>query len=217
MNMMRPCVKDEYGRVQRPISIQRLLEWAFADECASIDFEDPGTIAEGYKNVGAEWVMIQRAELGCKVDGGGRSDPDYDAELVASALAVLPEGCGGRRMAVRVAELARARMVPDTHVGEVPKCLPSDWHQNRHGKTAKTEHVEFLTEVGPRKVKRFESRVCPVIYRPAPQSIAMARREYITWWLSLLELRQTFEIYNNLSRWRVTTEMPTKFPWKKSC
>ena len=105
---VQQLVPDRVGRVRREISIQRLLEWAFADECASIDFEDPGTLAHGYGQVGNAYLMAQRGALGCRVDGGGRSWPDHDADIVASALAVLPEGCGGRRMAVAMAEWARA-------------------------------------------------------------------------------------------------------------
>lgn len=210
----RGRVSDDLGRMRQPISIRSLLEWAFAAECASIDFEDAGTLARGYSSVGTEWVMMQAARLGCRVDGGGRSDPDPDADLVASAVAMLPVGCGGRGMAVQVAELARARMVPECYAGVVPRCVPVGWKGNRHGRSAITEHVCHVEERGLRKVKSVEVRVCPVTYHPQPAAIAAARRNYLAWYGALLDLSATFRIHNNLSRWQVTDELPPCTPWK---
>lgn len=222
MNMSRPvprlpdpAVPDARGRIRRPMSILHLLQWAFADECASVDFEDPGTLAQGYRGIGTEYLLIQRCIIGCQIDGGGRSDPDPDADLVASALAMLPEGCGGRRMAVWIAEMSRARTVPDTYAGVTPSCQPVAWRENQHGPRAVTESLGITTDVSGRKPKRFDMRVCPVRFVPAPDQIASARRAYLQWWLALLDMRTTFQIHNNLSRWTVTDAMPPKSPWKK--
>ena len=60
---------------------------------------------------GLEYVLIQRARLGCQVDGGRYKIGSYthaDAEVVAAILAGMPDALGGKRMAIRVAELARA-------------------------------------------------------------------------------------------------------------
>ena len=215
MMQMAPLKAEAMGRVRKPIAIQRLLEWAFADECASIDFEDEGTLAPGYGHVGNAYRMAQRGLLGCRIDGGGRSYPDHDADIVASAVAVLPKGSGGRRMAVQIAELARARAVPEAYVGVKPRCVPVGWHQKRfEGQKAATEHVCWLSEVGPRKVKRFESRVCPVTYQPQASMIASARRDYLQWWSALLELRVNLSICSPLSRWSVSDEMPPSQPWR---
>jgi hypothetical protein len=214
MSVQGAVVPDGQGRVRREISIQRLLEWAFADECAQIDFEDVGTLAQGYGAVGNAYRMAQRGALGCRIDGGGMSYPDPDADVVASAVATLPQGCGGRRMAVWIAELSRARMVPDVYIGG-PRCIPVGWHQKRfEGRKAATEHVCWMSEIGPRKVKRFESRVCPVTYHPSLGMIAAARRDYLQWWSALLELRVNLGNYAGLSRWAVTEEMPVQQPWK---
>ena len=64
------AVRDANGRVRRQISIHSLLEWAFADECASIDFEDEGTLAMGYGAIGNAYLMAQRGALGDAVPIG---------------------------------------------------------------------------------------------------------------------------------------------------
>ena len=94
-NVAGKAMRDTMGRVRKEISIQRLLEWAFADECAQVDFESEGTLAAGYGYIGNAYRMMQRGELGCRIDGGGRSWPDADADIVAGAVAALPEGHGG--------------------------------------------------------------------------------------------------------------------------
>ena len=212
---MVPLKAEAMGRVRKPISIQRLLEWAFADECASIDFEDEGTLAPGYVHVGNAYRVAQRGLLGCKIDGGGRSYPDHDADIVASAVAVLPEGCGGRRMAVQIAELARARAVPEAYVGAVTRCEPIGWRENQNGRRAVTETLGQVADCSGRKVKRHDIRVCPVVFRPAADQIAAARRNYLQWWSALLELRVCLQIQNDMSRWNVTYELPARTPWKK--
>ena len=208
--------KDHLGRVRKPISIQSLLEWAFADECASIDFEDEGTLAAGYGSVGNAYLMAQRGALGCRIDGGGRSLPDPDADLVAAAVAVLPEGCGGRRMAVQIAEMARARRVPDAMVGAQPRCIPVGIRQNMHGNWGLTESLGTAVDTSGRKVKRIDVRWCPVTYTLTADKIGRARRNYLQWWSALMEVRSTFKIYNNLSRWQVLDVMPEMEPWKKA-
>jgi hypothetical protein len=205
-----------HGRVRREIGIQRLLEWAFADECASVDFEDAGTLTQGYGYVGNAFRMAERGALGCRIDGGGRSDPDADADLVAAAVSVLPEGCGGRGMAVQIAELARARRVPDLMVGASSRCYPSNVNRNQHGSSSATEHVCYVTDGAGRKPKRWDVRVCPVSYSNVGGEIARARRNYLQWYSALLELRQTFVNFNNLSRWSVSAAMPAMRPWQNS-
>ena len=209
------AVRDATGRVRRQISIQSLLEWAFADECASIDFEDEGTLAMGYGAIGNAYLMAQRGALGCRIDGGGRSLPDPDADLVAAAVAVLPEGCGGRRMAVQLAELARARAMPDAFVGVQPRCEPKGWRINQHGNTALTDSLGIEVDSSGLRPRRHDVRICPVVYRPDGSQVAAARRNYLQWWSALSELRITFEIHTNLSRWVVDDCMPPMTPWEK--
>ena len=44
-----------------------------------------------------------------------------DAEVVAATVAGMPDSLGGKRMAIYVAELARAGMTPDWMPGVVPE------------------------------------------------------------------------------------------------
>ncbi|MBB3995295.1 hypothetical protein GGR95_002950 [Sulfitobacter undariae] len=224
------AMRDDMGRVRQEISIQRLLEWAFASECAQVDFEDAGTLAAGYGYIGNAYRMAERGALGCRIDGGGRSYPDADADLVAAAVAVLPEGCGGRGMAVQIAELARARKVPDLLDGAVVQmgdldparlsgivgCSPADIHRNRHGARAVKVALGVEPYIDGRKVKRWTVEICPVRYSVQHPGIARARRNYLQWRLALLDLRQTFVSYNNLSRWTLSSTLPPIAPWQNS-
>jgi hypothetical protein len=208
-------MRDTMGRVRQEISIQRLLEWAFADECAQVDFEDDN-FDSCHGGGGAEWRIAQIARLGCRVDGGGRSYPDADADIVAGAVAALPEGCGGRGMAVQIAELARARRVPDAMMGAVARCIPRATRQNMHGTWSQTEVIGRGVDCSGRKVKRYDILVCPVTYTHTSADIARARRNYLQWRLALMELRQTFVIHNDLSRWMLSDVLPSRAPWQNS-
>jgi hypothetical protein len=85
-------------------------------------------------------VLIRQAMLGCRVDGGGGGGPrdvHQDAEVVAAVLAGLPDALGGRGMAVRVAELARAGITPDWMPGAVPRCVPAELRDGPGGPRAR--------------------------------------------------------------------------------
>ncbi len=201
---------------KRAISIQDLLVWAFRAECAQLNIGAGERFGgELLPSFGLEYVMIERARLGCRVDGGGRSEPHPDADVVASAVSVLPEGLGGIGMAIRIAELARAGMTPDWMPGAKPKCLPLEWRQHKHGPHAATTvvGVEVVRHRG-RKV-RHEIRACPVTYVPTPSQIGSARRGYLAWCSALLELRCQFQTCGGLSCWSVTDAMPPMRPWMK--
>lgn len=215
MMAVRNFSADGAGRVRRDISIQGLLEWAFADECAQVDFEDEGTLTQGYGATGNAHRMAQRGALGCRIDGGGRSYPDADADLVASALVVWADWYGSRRMAVAVAELARARAVPDAMIGLVPRLVPVATRRNQTGVWAVTKSIGTCIDTSGRKTKRVDVRVCPVVQRPDAGMIAAARRDYLRWWSTLRDLRNSFQDHNDMSRWRVSDVMPPREPWKK--
>jgi hypothetical protein len=206
------------------ISILDLLEWAFRRECAQLDFDRHGASAVGWGYVSSTAAIIQHEQLGCRVDGGGRSDPHPDADVVASALSVLPEARGGRPMAIRIAELARAGAVPDWMPGAAPKVVPVAVNVNQFGVIAKTEDASGLGVHGwPAQPRRNRKGVvvhdavkyCPVLVRPTAAQISRARRSYLDWWGALLELREGFRLYGGLSAFQVTDAMPPMTPWKK--
>lgn len=199
---------------RQSISIQRLLEWAFGSECAQVEFEGE-LFGVGYGSISNAGRMADRGALGCRIEGGGRSLPADDAEIVASYVAALPEGCGGKAMALRVAELARAGRSEDSMADVVPRCEPAAWHRNRHGLHAKSEHVCYVEDRSGRKVRQFDSRVCPVTYTPGPSEIGRARRKYLAWRGALLDVRSRLIANGNLESWALTDVLPPATPWKK--
>jgi hypothetical protein len=50
----------------------------------------------------------------------------------------MPDSLGGIRMAIHVAELARAGLTPDWLPGAVPRCVPAETKRNQHGERATT-------------------------------------------------------------------------------
>lgn len=200
------------GRATRkPIGVWPLIQWAFRDECASLDLgEGPRTIS------GTGYVMAQ-LEVG-RVDGGGHSLPHHDADLVADALAQLPEARGGRRMAIWIAELARAGAEPDWMPDARPKIMAQDTHTNRWGVRAKTANTGETVARRNKKgvIVRDPVKYCPVIIRPTVCDIARARRQWLQWWDALWEVRETFRIHDCLTCHDVTDAMPDRTPWEKS-
>lgn len=198
--------------VKREMSIRRALEWAFAQERVSVDFDE---IHDGPGGVDTIWRLMQRGRLGCKVDGGGRSPRHDDAEIIASFVARLDEGHGGRGMAVEIARLARCCTVPDWMPRAVPRCVPVDVVENPHGVFARTSVVGKV-EVRKRGRKKMVDVVaCPVTFRPSAAKIASARRDYLQWWGALLDLRVTLAAAG-LRTIAVTQEMPPMKPWDTS-
>lgn len=204
------------GASARDISILGLIEWAFQRECASLDFDEMASTAGERPSVSPLWVLMQRHNLGCKIDGGGRSDPHPDADIVASALAALPDARGGRRMGIRIAELARAGLRPDWMEGAVTRCVPVNLSREKPGRPPKSEVCGTIEVVSRGRKRTVELRWCPVTYTPTPQQISSARRDYLLWWDALHELRFQLQMYRGLSAWRVTDDMPPRKPWIKS-
>ena len=131
-----------HGRPKRLMSVQQALEWAFRVEHAQLELPEPSDPERGQGfGFGLEYVLMQRAALGCKIDGGQYKMGTYtheDAEVIAATVAGMPDNLGGKRMAIRVAELARAGLTPDWMPGAVPRCVPVEMKRNRHGDHATT-------------------------------------------------------------------------------
>ena len=125
----------------REVTILQLLDWAFQKEKIRIDFDQGATERPqgALKGYGTEHILMRQAELGCRVQGGGTSEPHPDADAVADALAQLPEGVGGRRMALVIADLCRADETLGWGSDLAPQVQPVDWKQTKHGRFAVTE------------------------------------------------------------------------------
>lgn len=207
----------------RAVSIRALLEWAFRVERASVDFGPAVDIVNPPRTVGMEFILIERARLGCQVDGGGRSSIHPDADTVASAVAALPESCGGQRMAIWIAELAREGAEPDWMPGARPRLEPVEMHINQHGSVPATADAALLGSSGWPAIKRVSRKgrihLEPVLFTPChwpvrAETIAAARRRWLEWCLALLALRTSFQVYGGLTAFRLTDEMPPHQPWK---
>jgi len=203
-----------FPTITREMSIERALRWAFSDEFAQIDFDELGATAHGNRRgMDGIAVMIERGAIGCQVDGGGRSEPAWDAQVIASAVANLPQALGGRGMAVKVAEFARAAARPDWIEDDAMRCVPRDWRMTKHGPFAKSEVAGVGSYLLRGQKVVYESRICPVRYTPTPQQVASARKAYRQWFHALLFLAVDLRRLNILARIRITQALPPRNPW----
>jgi hypothetical protein len=217
MSMQGPIGRAGGGRVKRAQGVQAILEWAFRVEKAQLELPQRRDIdGEGF-GFGMEYILIQRALLGCKVDGGGHSSQSYthqDAEIVAATLTGMPDSLGGKRMAIYVAELARGGMTPEWMPGVVPRCVPLEIKNNQHGERATTIVVGTERVKTRGKWRTVELLACPVTWRPHPEQIASARRGYEDWWLALDWVRDGLIAGGMLREVEVTMAMPKVRPWR---
>lgn len=215
--LVRPLARP----VRRRMSVKAALEWAFGVEHASLDFDDGRNEFERPGHDTIARLMVQGA-LGCEIDGGGRSLPADDAEIIASFVAILPEGHGGRSMAVRIAEMARVGGVPGLVLEAERRCVPLTWAaQNQHRPRAVVEEVP-MREAGrwQRVVYRGRPSLpptwCLVRYTPDAAAIAAARRDWLRWWGALLEIGHQLRTCADLRMIEVTQDMPPLEPWHKT-
>jgi hypothetical protein len=204
------------AKVKRALGVQAVLEWAFRVEKAQLELPQRRDVDEEGYGFGMEYVLMQRARLGCKVDGGGHKSQSYtheDAEIVAATLAGMPDSLGGKRMAIYVAELARAGMTPDWMPGAVPRCVPVDIKRNRHGDRAVSVVVGTEKILIRGQLRTIEVRACPVTWRPHPEQIVSARRGYDDWWQALDWVRDGLVAGRMLREMEVTAVMPKVRPW----
>jgi hypothetical protein len=195
-------------RPKRSMPVQQALEWAFGKEKAELELPDRPDPERGVGfGFGLEFVLLQRAALGCQIDGGQYKLGRYthaDAEVIAATVSLMPDSLGGKRMAIRVAELARAGMTPDWMPGVVPRCVPKETKNNQHGERVKTRG----------KWRTVELLACPVTWRPHPEQIASARRGYEEWWHALDWVRDGLMAGRMLREVEVSAAMPKVCPWE---
>jgi len=129
-------------------------------EQAQLELPPPKNVSEEGFGFGLEYVLLQRAALGCKVDGGQHKMGSYThagAKVIAATVAGMPDNLGGIRMATSVAELARAGITPNWMPGAVPRCVPVDLKRNRHGDRAVSDFVgtERVLITGKWRIKAY--------------------------------------------------------------
>jgi len=219
VTLQRHIPQRDSAKAKRTLSVQGALEWAFRVEQAQLELPPPKDVVEEGFGFGLEYVLLQRAMLGCKVDGGQHKMGSYthpDAEVIAATVAGMPNNLGGIRMAIQVAELARAGMTPDWMPGVVPRCVPMETKNNQHGERATTIVVGTERVKTRGKWRTVELLACPVTWRPHPEQIASARRGYEDWWHALDWVRDWLIVGRMLREVDVTTTMPRVCPWKKT-
>tara|TARA_R110002049_G_scaffold23331_2_gene82340 strand:+ start:1043 stop:1696 length:654 start_codon:yes stop_codon:yes gene_type:complete len=209
------AVRPGRGRMKTRVGVWDLLQWAFQRELAGIDFDEIATMV-GQSVIGGTYLMMQHGALGCRVDGGGRSPCHPDADIVAATLGCLPDRLGGRRMAVMIAEMARAGLVPDWMPDARPRIEAAEWGWNPHGRHAKTERVGTAHVIRRGVAREVEVRCCPVVWIAPEREIERARRHYMAWWLALLDVQMTLRMSRDLSAFEVTDAMPPRCPWKEN-
>lgn len=207
-------------RGKRALPVQQALEWAFRVEKAQIELPPPPSASEEGFGFGLEYVLIQRAALGCRIDGGQHKIGTYtheDAEIIAATVAGLPDALGGKRMAIRVAELARAGLTPDWMPGAVPRLVPMEMKRNQHGERATTIVVGTERVLSRGKWRTVEVLACPVTLSPHPGQIEGARRAYEDWWRALGWVGEALREGRMLREVAVTEGMPKRRPWEDRC
>ncbi|MFC3086725.1 hypothetical protein [Tabrizicola soli] len=219
MTQQRPISRAGCTKVKRALGVQAALEWAFRVEKAQLELPLPkGLTDEGF-GFGLEYVLLQRAALGCKIDGGQHKIGSYtheDAEVIAATVAGIPDSLGGKRMAIRVAELARAGLSPDWMPGAVPRCVPVETKINQHGERATTIVVGTERVLSRGKWRTVEVLACPVTFSPHPQQIEAARRGYDDWWQALGWVRDGLIAGGMLREIEVSAAMPRARPWERT-
>jgi len=206
------------SKIKRALGVQAALEWAFRVEKAQLELPPPQDVTEEGFGFGLEYVLLQRAALGCKVDGGQHKVGGYtheDAEVIAATVAGIPDSLGGKRMAIRVAELARAGMTPDWMPGAVPRCVPTEIKRNRYGDRAVSVAVGTERALIRGRWRSVEVRACPVTFRPDARQIEAARRDYQAWWRALGWVRDGLIAGGTLREVGVTPAMPKATPWEQ--
>lgn len=203
----------EFRRAKMEISVQDVLEWAFGPECASIDFNEFGAPL----GVDTIWLLMQRGLLGCKIDGGrmgGGAQSADDADIIAGVVASLPVSHGGRSMAVKIAELARACATPEFYPDASPRVVPLEWRSNQHGNHSMTMDARDMFFSGHGRFAAKDVRACPVRIVPTAQQIGAARRFYLDWIGALMHIQHQLQLVG-LSRWEITPDLPPLSPWNK--
>ena len=208
------------NKAQRAMNVQQALEWAFGVEKARLELPERPDRDGGHPHrpgFGMEYVLLQRARLGRQIDGGRHKMSSYthpDAEVIAATVAGMPDDLGGLRMAIRVAELARAGLTPDWMPGAVPRCVPVSTRENQYGVRAVTEIVGTERVFSCGKWRTIDVLACPVTWRPHPEQIDAARRGYDAWWRALGWVRDGLVGCEMLREVTVTGVMPKAQPWE---
>lgn len=209
-------------RVKNSMSIQEVLEWAFATEKASIEYDELAASAGSQRQgISMEALLFERHLLGCEIDTSkGRSRPADDAEIVASLLRHhVPIFAD----AVWIVNLARGRTVPLGDAMGHPRIFPLEWTTIKGGRRqGKTADAKDLGSEGWKPIERQNRRgaivreavrYTPCVWEPTIKQIKASRERYLEWWEYLLKLQRAFQD-GEFNWFTVNGEMPPMTPWR---
>lgn len=207
------------GELVREMTIRQALEWAFAVEHARLDFDETGAHEFTRPGLDSTLRVYERGLLGCRVDGGGSSDPHPDAQIIAAAVQALPVEYGGKAMAAQVAELARTRSEPDWRIPERRGVVPCGWHLTEVGEwvaATKVLEIETYHHVRRRERRPYRPVICPISYSGSAAVVAKARRAYLAWYGALLYLGFQLTSDRGLTSLQLADGLPALSPWNRT-
>lgn len=208
------------------MSIRLALEWAFMTEYASLDLGD--NLSNTQVGVDTLYKLIQRNRLGfVRIDGGGKSMPHDDAELISASLTKLAIVSQNRSLALLVADCARLGRPVDWMEGAVPKIEPAEWKSRRgfsKGDMAKETVLRKYTiakkvphprnpEKSITRKSKVEEAWCPCIWTTTLQEIETARQNYTQWVSALGWIRDDLIKSGDLETISLTDRLPVACPW----
>jgi len=214
---------------KRRMSIRTALEWAFGTEFAWLSLDE--TDVERQVGVDTVYRLMERHKLGgMHIQGGGRSDPHHDADIIAAAVTDLALNGGDYGMALTIAELSRMGKVPDWMEGAVPQIEPMEWKKKggfskdpMGAEEVLQKHTLYERRPVPRKPGTYGTyrRVISVKWVPIrwtvhPREIKRARRKYLAWADALEGLRGKLATDGNLETIELTNKLPVRRPWARS-
>lgn len=202
----------QQARGGKVLTIRQAVDWAFGTERARLEFGDmPG---RDIPETSPLYTVMRRGALGCKIDGGGRSLPAHDADIIAAVLAKLPQDLGGRGMALRVADLARAGQTEDWGRDLRARCIPIGWRaENQHGPQAVAEVIGHERIEVRGRVRECPVLWCRVTFTATADRIAAARAAWVCWRNALAWLADTLAEQGNLDRVTLAPGLPDATPW----
>ncbi|MBM3606668.1 MAG: hypothetical protein FJX25_18765 [Alphaproteobacteria bacterium] len=218
MTLHQPITRSP--RNVRTMSVQDALSWAFLTEKAQLDFDQYGAHEFDRRGVDTLWILARRAEVGVTVDGGGTSDPARDAQIIAAVVEALPEPLGGRRMAMQIAELARARSAPDWGQEDRLGITPCGWDwSDEEGcfvAGASATGSQWVWRDKHRNKREAQGVVCAVSYTGTAGMIAGKRRNYLAWYGAVLDLWAVLRRPGTLDTIQITDSLPPLAPWRSA-
>lgn len=199
-------------------TVREAIEWAFHAEKASLDPVDASPAPQP-SSYGMEYVMMQQAMLGCKVDRSGHVPEGHhtapQAEYIAAMVGGLPDHLGGRRVALTVAECGRQRCTPDWMADAEPRLVPQEWAaSNQHGRKGKSQIFGKARTMVNGRLRVTDVMFTPCRWVPSMSEIAFQRERYTEWREALAYLAGAFQDSGMLT-FDIASDLPASAPWRK--